>query len=257
MGLAVLLLLLSVAVDMLAMKYGFLHLSGGQVWLVSLVLMSLSLGAIGWAAHKRWDGVLIDRDNRISLSRLQLIVWTLLLLSALQAVGIFNIPACLTGDMRGPVDVRIPSEIWVLLGLGSFTAVAAPTIKQRYRSHSLQHGTLADAIAVHVKTGLRLQTQGSFDGRVYRNATPADARWLNLVMGDYEGAAYIDISKVQHLVLTLLLVLIYALALNQLLDKPLPYREAISQFPEISSGFLSLLGISHAAYLADKSGGQT
>ncbi|MCA3151445.1 MAG: hypothetical protein ING77_09735 [Rhodocyclaceae bacterium] len=76
-------------------------------------------------------------------------------------------------------------------------------------------------------------------------------------MGDYEGAAYVDISKVQHLALTLLLFLVYGLALYQALDQGLPLKAPIPSFPSISPGFLSLLGISHAAYLAGKAGGQS
>jgi hypothetical protein len=114
------------------------------------------------------------------------------------------------------------------------------------------------AIAAQIAADHNLEKPGKFVGRVYANDSVKDARWINLVMGDYEGAAHVDISKLQHLALTMLLLLIYGLALWGVIDIGLtPQRGPVSAFPPISAGFLSLLGISHAAYLADKTGAQT
>lgn len=262
MALAIILLVLAALLDLLLSRFHVIGISGGPAWLISLALLAGMLGAIGWAARNRLDGVLIDRDNRISLSRLQLILWTVLLIGALQAAGIFNSVLAFPWPvdkpvMKGPLDIIVPPEIWALLGLGSFTAVAAPTIKNRFRTRAALPQTVADTICDGIQKDGKLKERGSFEGQVYRNATSDEARWLNLVMGDYEGAAYVDISKVQHLALTLLLVLVYGMALYQALDRALPFADPISSFPNISPGFLSLLGISHAAYLADKAGGQS
>lgn len=253
---SLLLLVVSALVCLAAGRFHLLSLTGGPAWLISAAALILMLVAIGWTVHKRFDGILIDRDNRISLSRLQLILWTVLVTSGLQAAGIFNTSAVFpqTVDkeaMLGPLDIRIPPEIWALLGLGSFTAVAAPLIKSRNRNRPLRDADGATAIAAKVAQD-RGTAPGRFVGRVYQNASPKDARWIDLVLGDYEGAPYIDVSKVQHLVLTMLLLLVYMLALYGVLDKKLPLSEAIPKFPDISPGMLSLLGISHAAYLAGK-----
>lgn len=260
MALGILLLVISALISLVAGRFHILHLSGGLAWLISLVPLIMMLGAIGWAVHGRLDGVLIDRDNRISLSRLQLVLWTVLLMGALQAAGIFNstvtYPQSFGAEMMlGPLDIRIPPEIWTLLGLGSFTAVVAPVIKQGNRTRPLRAPEKDTDIVSEIKHDRGLREAGRFAGRVYQNASSNDARWIDLVMGDYEGAAHIDISKLQHFVLTLLLLLIYGLALFAIMDKSLPLSEPINRFPDISPGLLSLLGISHAAYLADKVGG--
>ena len=256
MRIGFLLLVVSALVCLAAGRFHLLNLSGGPAWLISVAALISMLFTIGWAVHKRLDGVLIDRDNRISLSRPQFILWTLLVMSGLQAAGIFNTsatyPQTVDKDlMLGPLDIRISPEIWALLGLGSFTAVAAPLIKSRYRARPLRAPDDGTAIAAKVAQD-RGCVSGRFVGRVYQNASPKEARWIDLVMGDYEGAPHIDISKVQHLMLTMLLLLVYCLALYEILDKNLPLSEAIPKFPDISPGMLSLLGISHAAYLAGK-----
>jgi hypothetical protein len=251
-----LLLVVSALVCLAAGRFYLLSLSGGPAWLLSVSALVLMLVVIGWIAHRRFDGVLIDRDNRISLSRLQLILWTVVVVSGLQAAGIFNTSATFpqTIDKEvvlGPLDIKIPPEIWALLGLGSFTAVAVPSIKSRNRTRPLSDFDDASAITAKISQDRGIHT-GSFMGRVYQNASPKDARWIDLVTGDYEGAQYIDVSKVQHLVLTMLLLLVYTLALYGALDKTLPLSVPIAKFPDISPGMLSLLGISHAAYLAGK-----
>ena len=257
MPIGLLLLVLSALVCLGAGRFHLLNLSGGPAWLISGTTLTLMLAAIGWAVQRRFDGVLIDRDNRISLSRLQLVLWTVLLLSGLEAAGIFNTslgyPQTIGKEaMLGPLDIRIPSEIWALLGLGSFTAVAAPLVKNRNRERDLHHPDEARALAEQAAKARGTKSVGRYDGRVYQNASPREARWIDLVLGDHEGAPYIDISKVQHLALTLLLFLVYGLALYEILDKPLPLSQAIPKFPDLSPGMLSLLGISHAAYLAGK-----
>jgi len=124
-------------------------------------------------------------------------------------------------------------------------------IKGRNRGTPLLDSDDSAAITAKIARDRGIQL-GHFVGRVYQNASPKDARWIDLVLGDYEGAPYIDISKVQHLALTMLLLLAYALALYETLDKNLPLSEGIPNFPDLSSGMLSLLGISHASYLAGK-----
>ena len=120
-----------------------IYAGGGraETWIANLVIFAVALGIAGRLVKQRWDGVFIDRECRISLSRFQLILWTLLLVSALMTVGLTNtmadglVPAPPTGMKApvGPLDIYIPSEIWALLGLGSLTAVSAPGIKASRR----------------------------------------------------------------------------------------------------------------------------
>ncbi|MCA3151443.1 MAG: hypothetical protein ING77_09725 [Rhodocyclaceae bacterium] len=183
MAVAIMLLVSAALVDLVLSRFYVVGISGGQVWLISLGLLAGSLSAIGWAARRRVDGVLIDKDNRISLSRLQLMLWTVLLIGTLQAAGIFNTVLAFPWPldkpvMKGPLDIVVPPEIWALLGLGSFTAVAAPTIKNRFRTRAMLSQADSDAICGEIQKDGQLRKRGSFEGRVYRNATSEEARWL-------------------------------------------------------------------------------
>ena len=256
--------------NILAANNILISLNRQFVWLTTLVMLTISLGVIGVAVNNRPSGILIDRDNRISLSRLQLVVWSSVLISALTTAGLDNV---FTQSNSPPLNIEIPPQIWALLGLGAFSATAAPVLndKQRndpnYRVAMVDGGVISRSdnatpnqrqmaqteIASIVKKRLELTKQGGFTGRRYHNATPEDARWMNLITGDTEGAAEVDISRVQKLLFTLLLTIVYSAALWKEFDG----SAAITAFPSVSDGFLVLLGVSHAAYLADKSASAT
>ena len=89
--------------------------------------------------------------------------------------------------------------------------------------------------------------------RVYVKDQPEDARWIDLIKGDYEGAAYVDVSKFQHLVFTVVLVAAYAFAIWSEMAE----AGRFPGFPAPDGSFLALLGVSHATYLADKQIGST
>jgi hypothetical protein len=218
-------------------------------WTLTMGLFALMFIVAGFAIRQRWDGVFIDRDNRISLSRFQLIAWTVVLVSALFSAGLWN--AMPPSPSQTPLKIDIPPEIWALLGLGAFSAVAAPTIKDGKRLSTTDPQTAAKEMAQPFE--LAPGVSGAFDGAVFVKESPRDARWVDLIHGDYEGAAYVDVSKLQQLAFTALLIVIYAASIWAELGSaagksPTP----ILRLPEVDGGFIALLGISHAAYLADK-----
>ena len=57
-------------------------------WYLMMGAMVLFLVGIGYLANKRWDGILIDWRNKMSISRLQVIVWTVLGISAFLTLGL-------------------------------------------------------------------------------------------------------------------------------------------------------------------------
>ena len=60
--------------------------------------------------------------------------------------------------------------------------------------------------------------------RVYVKQRPADARWINMIIGDYEGAAYVDVSKLQQLIFTVVLVIAYGFAIWPSMTAKGPFR---------------------------------
>jgi len=241
------------------------YFKGGrpETWLITLALIAVVLGLAGYAAHQRWDGIFIDRENRVSLARFQLIVWTLLLVSALLTAGLNN---AVKPPAPSPLAIRIPPKIWALLGLGAFTAVSAPAIAEGLRIPAANvavacppggpGGTVGSSAADRrvsaeldaFQTSQNLSARPCFDGRVLVKNSPADARWSDLVLGDYQGFRYVDVSKLQQLAFTLLLISVYGMALRVRMAGTDPIQE----FPDVDTGFVALLALSHGAYLADK-----
>jgi hypothetical protein len=110
-------------------------------WVLTLGLLVAMLVTAGRTVRSRWDGIFIDRDNRISLSRLQLIIWTGLIISALFTGALTN----MTAGVENPLGINVPEEIWALLGLGAFTAVAAPVIKENQKRAAFRAPETAQA----------------------------------------------------------------------------------------------------------------
>lgn len=77
-----------IAAVTLLLLAGMLRMAPMRLWLVLSVLMAVLLIAIGQGANGRWYGVLIDVRNRVSLSRLQISLWTVLAVSAYLAISL-------------------------------------------------------------------------------------------------------------------------------------------------------------------------
>ena len=252
------LLLLAAGVNLLGGQAGvafYLGFGRAGTWLITTAMFSSALLTAGWTVYGRWDGIFIDKDNRISLSRFQLIVWSGLLISALLTANLTNTAALAPTDAT--VLVNVPAEVWVLLGLGAFTAVAAPAIKDGKRGGRGENLRLAKAqvseTAEKIRTAQSLGASPTFDNRVLTKQAPADARWIDLIMGDFEGAAYLDVSKLQQLAFTILLAATYGMSLWSTMSGTGP----IQSFPKVDDGFIALLAVSDAAYLVDKQVGQS
>lgn len=86
---------------------------------------------------------------------------------------------------------------------------------------------------------------------MYANPDISKAALADMFEGDELGdAAYVDISKVQMFLFTVVAVIYYeALVINTIMTVP---PEKIISFPALSEGFLAILGISHAGYLSSK-----
>jgi len=211
-------------------------------WLLTLAILAALFIIIGVAQKKRWNGVLIDDRNKVSLSRVQIVLWTVLLVSALFTAGLSNVSLGITN----PLEIEIPASVWALLGIGSFSFVASSSILGEKQKGN-PPGRLP-AISANLKASDDLATPPDSRGQVVTKAAPEDARWLDIVRGDTNDADTVDISKVQQLSFTVLLLVVYGSALFNLLKAVAP----ITTFPPVDGGFVSLLGLSHAAYLAYK-----
>lgn len=59
-----------------------------EIWAIYAVVISVALSAIGVVVKGRVFGILVDSRNKMSLSRFQVVLWTILFTSAILAVGL-------------------------------------------------------------------------------------------------------------------------------------------------------------------------
>ena len=146
------LILIAVALAGNVILVGAFGLYTQTAWVVTLALIVMASAGLGKCVCQRWDGILIDSDNRISLSRFQLICWTVLLIGSLACIGIHNFVH--GGNVTGALNIDIPPQIWSLLGLPAFTAITAAAIKDATRKEDTTVGAEATALAVQKQQGL-------------------------------------------------------------------------------------------------------
>ena len=186
-------------------------------WVAYLLLMLLFIAVAGQGITHRWDGLLIDRYNRMSLARLQLTLWTVLILATLLAIAL----ASTLAGTANPLAIAIPEQIWVVMGISTTSLVSAPILQARK----------ADAKLIAYKAGFE------------------EASWQDLFRGDETGNfPYLDLAKIQMFFFTVVLVVVYGVGIAHLLAG----SAAVTALPEMDSSMIALLGISHAGYLANK-----
>jgi hypothetical protein len=187
-------------------------------------------------------GWLVNEQNRLSLSRLQVFLWTVVVLSAWLASVIVNLKA---GHIEKALDIAIPQEVWLAMGISVASFVGSPIIL----SSKTQRWALA------AQRANKAAPRRKAEKWLFRNETPADAKLSDLITGEEEGnKELLDISRLQNLFFTLALVGAYAVSLGSVLQKAAAGISVgpISEFPPISVGAAALLGISHAGYLGSK-----
>jgi len=214
-------------------------------WCITMILLGLFTVLAGRGVTGLWRGAFIDERNKVSLSRIQLFLWTVVVLAGLLVVGLSN---AALGDSAA-VDIAIPEEIWVLLGISTVSLVGSPLIRSTKETKPPNEAEFESTRRQLSAVGVNPETV-EHRGQILVNLEPADSRWSDLVKGEETGnGAHLDLAKIQLLFFTAVLVVIYAAALGRLLKGSFG---AIHEFPPISDGMVTLLGISHAGYLSNK-----
>lgn len=92
-------------------------------WIICFLLLIGIFVSVGLCRNenKKWYGVLIDQTNRVSLSRLQIVCWSILVLSAWTAVVL---------SLRS-TDFSLTGELVALMGISVGSAGGAVIVKQQ------------------------------------------------------------------------------------------------------------------------------
>ena len=208
----------------------------------------LALGTVvfgfGWAITGRPGGIALSSWNDYSLSKLQMVLWTVVVLGAFLAIaslrllGFFGFAAA-----ADPLAITVPGPLLAAMGIAAFTTTAAPSILALKAAQPAETGQIAAA-----------RRRGAADfvhtGQAVGRSSTAGASWIDVVTGDeLANAGTVDLSKVQHLLVTLLLLGTYiGLVMRQLAGAAHP----LAGLPDPGPTFVELLALSHAGYLVYK-----
>jgi hypothetical protein len=201
-------------------------------WTLAAFVLLASAAWLGARVRKSGWGIFVDSRGRFSLTQMQLVLWTVVVLSLI--VGVF-VGRLLDATARadGALNFAIPNELLLVMGISIGSAAVATAIK-----------TNKDARTNDTSTGPTVAT------RALTEHAPGPAQAIMVEEGSTADQA-IDIAKFQNFWFTFILIAAYvALAVATIMDAA--NVSAITELPGFDATFVTLLGISHAGYLAGK-----
>ena len=222
--------------------------SGLVSWLLILGLLTIFIFLAGYIINGRVLGCLIDSRNQMSLSRLQTIVWTILILSAFLAEALIRT----RGHDPSAVAISVPEQIWIVLGISTTSLVGSPLIRNSKKDQGVrdeEEATVESNMEALAEQDSVAAANITNIGRVVVKSDPNQASLSDMFKGDeVTDCSQLDLGKVQMFYFTLVLVLAYGVQLGSLFLA----GQFFESMPVLDSGMVALLGISHAGYLGNK-----
>lgn len=228
--------------------FGGVPLLGPQhpaaAWLAAALLLIAFVMVAGYSVTGRWIGALIDDRNVVSLSRLQMALWTCLVLSALITAGLLN----LAHDATTALSVEVPLELWALMGISTTSLVGSPLI--------LATKATKPANAAETQRTLDLlsredATLSAAKGQLIVNCDISGARWSDMFTGEeVANAAHLDLTRIQMFFFTIVTAVCYGASLLWTFWGA--SAVGIHKLPDLGQSIVALIGISHTGYLVAK-----
>jgi len=213
-------------------------------WLVVLGALLAFFLVLGVWITRQPLGVLINQRNLMSLSRLQIVCWSLVIFSGY----IVAVMQRIAGHVPNPLDVSVDNHLWAILGISTASFVGTPLILSTKTDKSPTDTALRAASSALGEAPASIQQNAQ--GTLYSNSLTGDASFSDIFEGDEVGnTAYLDISKVQLFLITVLLIGVYCSDLWSLFSGPL---DQLTKLPPANGDMLKLFALSHAGYLTFK-----
>lgn len=216
-------------------------------WACCVLGLMCLCGCIGMEIRGRAGGVLIDERNRYSLSRLQMLAWTTLLVASLYTLFIAN---AIRSDAA--LEIMKIEVDWNLVAASGFSVISllgAPMALSRKADAPSAAGDLEKANA-QLMPQQGLSGPVATVGRVVVKGSTADARLADLFRGeDVQNAMLVDLPRLQMLLVSTVVILGYCVTMVIHLGAVDP---TLHSLPAFSPTVLSLILISHSGYLAGK-----
>jgi hypothetical protein len=230
----------------------FFKLTTAANWLWILIILVVFFAFLGHLIKGRWDGILIDERNQMSLSRFQMVMWTLILLSAFFAIGLSRIsnPAL---DANLALDIGVPEQLWALIGVSTISLVGSPLILSRKKLQFPDKNKLITKVNNDTKTITQKLAEKDMVaiGTVCKRNSSSKASFYDIFTGDeIADCSYVNLAKIQMFFFTIIIGVVYCVLLLDLMTKP--GNPVITGLPPLSDGLVALLAISHGGYLTEK-----
>jgi hypothetical protein len=214
-------------------------------WLTILGLLGVFAVVTGQGITGLWLGLLIDTRNKVSLSRLQMTMWTLLILSGFLTAVMINID----NGQTEPLAIAIPPELWLLMGISTASLVGSPLIMGIKKGRPANEDEKNRALIQLAHQAVN-PAQVAIRGQLIVNQYAEAARIADLFQGSETGnAGKLDLGKLQMFFFTLILLFAYGTALAALFNS---VGSKITALPALDAGMLALMAISHTGYLVNK-----
>jgi hypothetical protein len=228
-----------------------LSLPRGWTYIAVMALMLVFVATLGARKCGRFDGILINERNLISLTRFQTVLWTVIILSAF----LIDAVARISSKVPNALDISLDKTLWGLLGISTASLVGSPLLQSTKKTQEPDPKEVQKAEKVLGEDDIQEKAQGV----LYANKSVNDAAFSDIFEGDeVANAAYIDVAKVQMFFFTIVAAFSYGIELTNWVNgiNQATAKYAIA-FPLVSGGLVAILGISHAGFLASKSTTQT
>jgi hypothetical protein len=215
-------------------------------WYAILGFLIAFIFIIGHGITGHYYGAFIDERNMISLSKFQELVWTVIFLSAFltMVLDLFQ------NQNQQDFKIVFDQSLLFLLGISSASFIGSPLIKNNGFNQEPDQNELEKTLMLLNKGADNLQVEKKDNKGLYIiNKDPKDASWTDLFKGEETGNGfYLDISKIQMFLFTIVTVLIYSVMLTRKFQGNCPVRV----FPKMDENIIWLLAISHSSYLTHK-----
>lgn len=228
---------------------GPLLLAKSSPWnlLLELAALVLAVLVIGSIIVKLPLGILITNHNTMSLSRFQAVLWTLIVLAAYMTIVLGRIATSSAGDISSKLlGLEITTPLLALMGI-SYASAIGSSIATSAKTQKTTDPATIDAAQKNADEGVQV----SADGVVFENAQPKDASFVDIFQGDELADAHlVDLSKVQMFFFTIVAAALFLSDVFRQLSQATDLTKVT--LPVLPETLITLMGISHAAYLGNK-----
>ncbi|HVE71797.1 MAG TPA: hypothetical protein VNI54_10545 [Thermoanaerobaculia bacterium] len=213
-------------------------LSGPKSMTVTIAAVLAFILTAGKLISGNAMSVFITPMNTMSLSRMQTVLWTVLITASFISVAFERLYSKATA--ANALDFTVPETLLGLIGISLTSAVASSVVNS---GKAAKQASVAQVQQAAQKTNESVQATGTLFGYDHHSK----ASFMDIFEGDELGDAHaIDLGKIQMFFFTVVGAAVYLGEMySQLATGP-------TSLPALPENLVILMGMSHAGYVGNK-----